>query len=130
MAMRRARELGELERVMARHGHRIVTVTETPLREIAPLFDVATFEDLVRVADSSGRPILHETHRSEHVFLVHDGGGMFQFRLSAGGPSRSIEPRRIASSSHGVPRVQAVTTIAAVSESQGKRPRLERVRLR
>mgnify|MGYP005856176843 CR=1 FL=1 len=71
----------EVAKVRARHGSLIVTVQEAYLR--SQRIEVASMEDLARLADRDGRIILHQERGPEaDVYFVHDGDLVYTYTVA------------------------------------------------
>jgi len=100
----------EPARINAKYGSWIVSLAPGNVPESA--VDVASFDDLVRLADRGERMILHEQQGTRHSYLVEDGAVLYRYRVdgSAGeSTGRSwrpsfLEPRVREGRSEGLPR--------------------------
>lgn len=88
----RARHAEEPARIQARYGTLLITLRGSDLGAKGRLIDVATIEDLTRVADREGRMILHERSGRTHDYFVQDVDVTYRYRTYIGGaePGRSM----------------------------------------
>jgi hypothetical protein len=62
----------ESVKIQARYAHMLVALKGSLIADSGQTFDVATIEDLIRVAEREGRMVLHETRPSEHTYFIHE----------------------------------------------------------
>ncbi|MGF3105779.1 DUF5305 family protein [Rossellomorea sp. DUT-2] len=77
----------ELKGIFKKHGNRLVALDEETTPVIGNFSHVKTFEDLVRIADEIGQPILYiKFNKSYYQFFVsHTNHKSFMYRLEEGG---------------------------------------------
>jgi hypothetical protein len=77
----------ELKVIFKKHGNRLVALEEETIPGIGNLSHVKTFEDLVRIADEIGQPILYiKFNKSSYQFFVsHNNHKSFVYRLEETG---------------------------------------------
>ena len=70
---------GEAARVQARYGHLLVEVEEREIELRARPMSVSQFEDLVRLAEREGLPILHRSGRQADEYFVFERDVAYSF---------------------------------------------------
>jgi signal peptidase I len=111
----------EPARINAKYGAWIVTLA--PGNVPAAAVDVASFDDLLRLADRGERMILHEQQGTLHSYLVEDGGALYRYRVHATAPDSTGPPWRPAfflprgrgSSGEGPPRWKALLLLGILA---------------
>jgi signal peptidase len=74
--------LGKAAQIRARYGGILVCVEQTDLNEEGHKVEVASIEDLVRMARTDGRPIFHqELSHSSHRYFIRDGLVTYEYML-------------------------------------------------
>jgi hypothetical protein len=74
--------IDELGQLRARYGHMLVGVTASKL-DMSQRIEVASFQDLIRIAKRDGDIILYEVPPGdERVFFVPDGQVVYTYRVS------------------------------------------------
>jgi hypothetical protein len=86
----RMRRQGEVARVLAEYDELLVSVREAPAAA-GEAVEVRAFEDLARLAERSGRMILHAPSGPDHDFYLQDGGRTYHLRLSETPPPAEAE---------------------------------------
>lgn len=74
-----------LNKIFKVHGDRLITVESVVNFDIKTFYKVKTFEDLIRVADEIGRPIVYQSNtKDEEIskFYVFDGGRGFFWEVT------------------------------------------------
>lgn len=79
------RRADEPARIQARYGQLIVQMLEPRRRFLEHDVVLATFEDLVRVAERHARMILHARDGQSHVYLVEDDGVAYRYEIAGPG---------------------------------------------
>ncbi len=79
---RRAERVEEPSRIRARYGPLLVTLRGSDLGTKGRLVEVASIEDLVKVAEREGRMVLHEQTGSTHDYFVQDVDVTYRYRTS------------------------------------------------
>jgi hypothetical protein len=78
-----SRRLGaEGARISLRHGHRLIEI-RTMTRTMQCVIDVTGINDLVRLADTHGSSILHQTYSGRQVYWCEAAGKLYRYRESA-----------------------------------------------
>ncbi len=67
-----------------KYGSMLVEVYEQNLSPSSSLVDVATFDDLARIAERHGTMILHMPRNFLHFYFVQTGGTTYRYLISAG----------------------------------------------
>ncbi len=80
----RARQADEPAQINARYGSLMVTLLESDLGASRRIIDVASINDLVRVAEREGRMILHECSGRAHDYFVQDVDVTYRYCTFAG----------------------------------------------
>ena len=93
--LRRAGRADEPARIAGKYGDLLVTLRGSRLGRSDLMFDVASIEDLVRVAEREGRMILHETQGRVHTYHVQDADVTYRYTTAAAAASAEApEPVR------------------------------------
>jgi signal peptidase len=95
LLLRAGRTGDEPTRIAARVGPWLVDATPQE-RPDGSVHDLASMDDLVRLAERYERVILHERRGDEHAYLVEEGGVVYRYRahdLSAPGPFEEAAER-------------------------------------
>lgn len=71
-------------RIRWKHGALVVDVYDQGFTPSVPLIDLATFDDLARLAERHGTMILHITRNFLHFYFVQAGGATYRYVVSAG----------------------------------------------
>jgi signal peptidase I len=77
LGMRRS----ESRRIFARYGGGMVSVSDVQLATNTHLVNVATFDELVRLAEQYGRPILWHDEGGPDTYYVQEGGTVYRHHL-------------------------------------------------
>jgi len=77
----RALAADEPSRIRSRFGPLLVSVHAAGDPTATRVVDVATIDDLARLAERNGRMILHETHGRAHQYLVQDGETTYRYQV-------------------------------------------------
>ena len=94
LLLQAARGGGEPTRIAGRLGPWLVDVA--PHERAGPVHDLASIDDLVRLAERYERVILHERRGPEHAYLVEEAGAVYRYRahdLSPHGESEEVAER-------------------------------------
>ena len=76
---------GEVAKIHARYGSLIVSVAGADARDAATTMEVASIQDLVRLAERDQRMVLHQRLGTEcHRYSVHDGDIIYQYYVTGG----------------------------------------------
>lgn len=86
----------EPARIAARYGPMLCSIARLDLGMTRAVVDVASFDDLARLADQEGRMILHEAGDNVHRYYVQSAGTLYRYAC----------PRRAAL---GQPKLDTVT---------------------
>ena len=74
---------GEEAKIRARYGSLLVSVAQADLKEERQKIEVASMQDLVRLAQRDNRIILHqELERGSHRYFVPDGTVTYEYRVT------------------------------------------------
>ena len=76
-----SRRRGEAARVLAEYDAMLVSITDLPA-SAGGMIEVRAFADLARVAERTGRMILHAQSGPDHDFFLQDGEATYHLRLS------------------------------------------------
>jgi len=79
----RTRRAGEATRVLADYAEALVSLRHLPFPP-GEIVEVASFEDLAKMSERSGRMILHAQDGGAHHFYFPDGDVTYHLRLSDG----------------------------------------------
>ena len=74
----------EEARIRAKYGAQLVSVHDSGLLEGRSLVEVATIDDLAKIAERSGRMILHRSDAGGQVYFVQDDDIVFSYRVASG----------------------------------------------
>ncbi len=80
------------ERINRRYRHLIVPVTRMPPSRGRPPIDVSSIDALARLAERSGRLILHDQREDVDNYLIIDQGTRFRFRARRPVATKEEEP--------------------------------------
>jgi signal peptidase len=72
---------GESERIRSRYAESLLEVDKLPHLRLSQTYDVARFEDLVKIVQSKGGLIMHAVDADQHVYLVLSDEGAYRFIL-------------------------------------------------
>jgi len=64
-----------------KYGSLLVTVDSLELETMEQVIEMSNFEDLVKIAERSGRMILHKTQANTHHYLIRDDTVAYRYRL-------------------------------------------------
>jgi signal peptidase len=74
--------LGKAAQIRARYGAMLVSVDQSDFKEDSRKVEVASIEDLMRMARMDGRPIFHqELSHSSHRYFIRDGLVTYEYML-------------------------------------------------
>lgn len=77
---KRVEPKGVAERIRRKYGDLIADLREAPRHAETPtVIQIASIEDLVKIADSLGKPILHSKKEQTHVFYVLNADVRYEF---------------------------------------------------
>ncbi len=74
----------ESEKISKRYKSILVNVSEAPSEESMSVIDVKEFKDLVKVAESLAKPIMHFSapgQSTKHTYFVTDGDVLYQYSI-------------------------------------------------
>ncbi|MCD6340544.1 MAG: hypothetical protein J7L51_01150 [Desulfurococcales archaeon] len=74
----------ESERISKRYRSILVNVSEAPSEESMTVIDVKQFKDLVKVAESLAKPIIHFStsgQSTKHIYFVTDGDVLYRYSI-------------------------------------------------
>ena len=71
----------EPARIQSRYAPLLVSMSAADLEPDGRMFEVATFEDLVKIAEKGGQSILQRTSGGAHDYYVQDAGVMYHYRI-------------------------------------------------
>lgn len=84
------------ERISLRYRSRLVAAAEDPARAAAKVTEVATIDDLARIAERLDTVILYWAHRRGVVYAVSDGPHLYRFEALAPTAPREVRGERAA----------------------------------
>jgi signal peptidase I len=91
--LRRAAQIDEPTRIQQLYGRLLIALHDSEPGAGSPLVDVATIDDLVKLAEQHGVMIMHARHGAEQRYFVYDGTLTYRYRVAGlGAPSASLEP--------------------------------------
>jgi hypothetical protein len=73
----------EASRIRARYGTMLIALRGSDLGSTGRVVDVATIEDLMKVAERESRMVLHQEHGSTHHYFVQDVDVTYRYQTSA-----------------------------------------------
>jgi hypothetical protein len=85
-AYRSVREEGEPASIQRKYGALLVSVNKGLPGRDDQVKDVATMDDLAKLADRDGRLILHAVKGRNHVYFVQDAEIVYRYTASQAGP--------------------------------------------
>ncbi|MDP9426796.1 MAG: hypothetical protein M3P37_12395, partial [Actinomycetota bacterium] len=71
----------EPARIQSQYAPLLVSMRTGNLETHGRMFEVATFEDLVKIAEKGGQSILQRTSGGTHDYYVPDAGVMYYYRI-------------------------------------------------
>jgi hypothetical protein len=74
----RRRRMDETARIHAAYGHDLVAVSASPAAQAPLVVDVATFDELARLARRYDCVILEHSHRTGHAYYVESGTTLYR----------------------------------------------------
>lgn len=77
------------ERAAARYRHLLLEASVPPARDPGSITELADLESLVRLAERSGRMIVHSFARGADEYVVEDGGAVFRYHTGPRGVPES-----------------------------------------
>jgi len=80
--MARAARAGEPERIATQYGSLLVTIRGNDLPASRQGLQVATFGDLVKLAERNGRMVLHHTNGERHSYYVQDADITYGYQIT------------------------------------------------
>lgn len=80
----RGLRLDESGSIAARYGPLLLPVSSLPSASDERTIEVASIEDLVRLAEASEGPILHEQRGGIHSYLIEHEGSRYRYRAASG----------------------------------------------
>jgi hypothetical protein len=73
----------EAAQIRARYGSLLISVAQADLKEEGRRVQVATIQDLVRLAQRDGRPIFHQALGPDaHRYFIPDGAVTYEYRVT------------------------------------------------
>jgi len=90
---KRAEPKSVAERIRKKYGELIADLREAPPQaKTQTVIQIASIEDLVKIAESQGKPILHSKREQTHIFYVLDANIRYEF--TAEGIAETAEPKK------------------------------------
>jgi hypothetical protein len=80
--MRRAAQGDEPARIRHNYGPRLIAIRDSQPGAGAAIVDVATIDDLAKLAEQHGLMILHARHGAEQRYFVYDGNLAYRYRIA------------------------------------------------
>jgi signal peptidase I len=80
--MSRAKQDDEPARIQRRYGPLLIAIRDSQPDSSAATIDVATIDDLAKLAEQHGLMIMHAQHGAEHSYFVYDGKLSYRYRIS------------------------------------------------
>jgi Family of unknown function (DUF5305) len=91
--LRRAAQIDEPTRIQQLYGRLLIALHDSEPGAGSPLVDVATIDDLVKLAEQHGVMIMHGRNGAEQRYFVYDGTLTYRYRVAGlGAPPASLEP--------------------------------------
>lgn len=78
----RSSKTDEANRIRARYGTMLIALRGSDLGTAGRVVDVATIEDLMKVAERESRMVLHQEHGSTHHYFVQDVDVTYRYQTS------------------------------------------------
>jgi signal peptidase I len=88
----RSRKADEHEQIARHYRDLIVAVEGLPATAAASLVRTTSIEGLARIADQTGRMIMHAEHAGLHTYFVEDSGIRYTFELGVGAEAPDAVP--------------------------------------
>ena len=87
LPMFRAGQADEVSHIQAKYGSLLVNIRDSSLlASNQPLIEVATIDDLVRIAERDVRMILHQDNESTHRYFVQTAEVTYHYEVKSNGP--------------------------------------------
>jgi hypothetical protein len=80
--MRHAAQGDEPARIRHKYGPLLIAIRDSQPDAGVAIVDVATIDDLARLAEQHGLMILHAQHDAEHRYFVYDGNLAYRYRIA------------------------------------------------
>lgn len=82
VTMVRAQQAGEAARIQFKYGGRLTPIRETHLTNEEDVVEMASIDDLIRLGERQGCPILYFVRGSTHHYLVKDAFTTYRYQVS------------------------------------------------
>ena len=83
LLMFRARQGDEASRIQLKYGPLLIAVHGSDLAANGRVIEVATMDDLVKIAERDGRMILHQENGSSHYYFIQDNDLTYRYQAGA-----------------------------------------------
>ena len=93
LATRRGSSDTEAASIRSRYGSLLIDVRESNLLVGRSLVEVASIDDLAKIAERNSRMILHQAHAGEHAYFVQEEDTTYCYRSGSGTAPTAIAAR-------------------------------------
>jgi signal peptidase I len=97
MLVSRAARVDEPTRIRLKYGPLLIAIRDSDLGTAGSVVDVATIDDLARLAEQHGQMILHAERAGRHRYVVHDGNLTYRYQIA------DLDDSLPASTEQGIP---------------------------